>query len=405
MRASPALIALAAILTATSAQVAARQEPATVAGLLDSYARGNDRAFQAPTDHPETADHLFPTFGKVATKWVSAAGPAERERRTLVAATAALELAHALRRAAPEHGARYLVWATLLVRKNAPRVPTPAERLWYLASLAGMQELGRDGWALIATEWSSPTSTEMMHLRSALGADGALASALRRTPDEPRLLLAKVEAAELEKTESAIYFSEITAALQTDLRRQAAARVPDAPQNAEQANAVTERNWAIKNLAQFERIPEIEDQYETLNRFESLRAEIELRIGYLEFRLGSWTGALDHLSRATSLTTDTYLLYLAQFITGRTYQRADNPPASLAAFARAAAIIPDARAATIEWAAELYVSELAANRNRAAETARIAYSDGAADDPWRLYFQGDARLWSAYMAQLRSALR
>jgi tetratricopeptide (TPR) repeat protein len=152
-------------------------------------------------------------------------------------------------------------------------------------------------------------------------------------------------------------------------------------------------------------IPDVIREYQGLMTHEGLRAEIELHLGGLESRLMRPSRALEHLRRVPDLTNEPYLLYLSQLLTGRTLHNAGDTAGAAAAFERAVAIVPNARAAATWLAAELLMSESASERDRAYPLLEAAYIREPTADPWRLYLHGDARLWPAYMAQLRKALQ
>ena len=138
--------------------------------------------------------NFFKTFEKQANGWIKEAG-ASRERRAIVAASVALELAHLLRDDPPDWAGQYLLWASLAMRQSSARTPNEEERLWHLACVAGMEELDQP-WVLTAGD-ESPSST-FAPLGRAIGKGGELAIATRRFPDEPRFRLAR--AAFLEST-------------------------------------------------------------------------------------------------------------------------------------------------------------------------------------------------------------
>lgn len=60
-------------------------------------------------------DDLFKTFDRDATKWAERR-VARADRRTLVAATVALEIARSMRGKPDDHAGRFLVWSSRLVR-------------------------------------------------------------------------------------------------------------------------------------------------------------------------------------------------------------------------------------------------------------------------------------------------
>jgi tetratricopeptide (TPR) repeat protein len=119
----------------------------------------------------------------------------------------------------------------------------------------------------------------------------------------------------------------------------------------------------------------------------------------------NWSAALGHLQSVATVTNDAYLRYLSQYFIGRTFHEMGNAASAVQAFERAVAIVPSARAASTHLAVELFLSDRAADRDRAYPLLQAAYADTALDDPWRLYLHGDAWLWPSYMTKLREALR
>jgi tetratricopeptide (TPR) repeat protein len=156
---------------------------------------------------------------------------------------------------------------------------------------------------------------------------------------------------------------------------------------------------------QLSSVPDLKRRYETLAEHVDLRAEVTLRVGFLDSITMNWPGALDSLGRVPQLTDDPYLLYLSQYLIGSTHQRMRDANGAITAFERALTIVPNARSGATSLAALLLLSDRAADRERASALLAMAYSDQAPEDPWRLYGRGDARLWSAHAAVLRKALQ
>ncbi len=287
-------------------------QPFNVADALVLYDGGAYLEFSEAISRAGDVHRLFPTFKKEAERWVTAAGTPSRWRRTLVSASVALELAHLLRDELSERAGRYLVWAAGLMRKHATATRSPAERLWYLASIAGMQELD-DPWMLVIGS--------RYGIARPLGEGGHLAFATQRFPDEPRFKLARV-ASQLRPggydfTPSYVAFARV----------RATKFIPE-PSSWE---AVT-RNSAFQTLAWFERVQEVQQDFEALGRIDAIRADVELSLGYLESVSMNWLTALDHLRRVPTLTSEPHLLYLSQYFIGRTHQHMNERLSAMDAF-------------------------------------------------------------------------
>ena len=316
----------------------------------------------------------------------------------IVAASVALEIAHLLRDRPADWAGRYLVWASKLMRQTPSPTPTAAERGWYLASVAGTEELDEPQ----ALTWGDASGSAVLEpLRRSIGDGGQLAAALRRFPDEPRFLLARVVAMEWrlrDGWELAPSYIELA-------RTNAALRVPTDPRSDDDITLVEIQRTAARTMRALATIPDVVREYQALAVHEGLRAEIELHVGGLESRAMRGPKALDHLRRVPALTEEPYLLYLSQLLIGRTLHNMGDTAGAVSALERAVAIVPNARAAVTWLAAELLMSQNATDRDRAYPLLAGAYLAGTSVDPWRLYLHGDARLWPTYMAQLRKALQ
>ena len=366
--------------------------------LLGLYDRGRYEEFLVALATKGVVNaQLFDAFEKDAQRWVKES-PALQERRTIIAASVALEIAHLLRDKPADWAGRYLVWASRLMLQSVSSTPSERERLWYLACLAGMEELDEPQ----ALTWGQETGSAVLApMARSLGAGGQLAIALKRFPDEPRFQLTRVVAMEFRlRDQWGLEPSYLELA-----RANAAVRVPTDPRSDDDITAVEVRNTAVRTMSALANIPVVIREYQALAMHEGLRAEIHLHIGGLESRLMRWPEALGHLRRVSGLTDEPYLLYLAQLLTGRTLHNMGDNAGAVTAFESATALVPHARTATTWLAATLWTSETSAERDRAYPLLERVYVEKPAEDPWRLYLHGDARLWPTYMAQLRQALQ
>jgi len=369
-----------------------------VTEALQLYERGSYPEFFSSVTALGAVDrHLFEVFEKDANRWVKEPG-AGNHRRALVAASVALEIAHLLREKPADWAGRYLVWASKLVRQSPPTTPSTAERFWYLACVAGMEELNDSG----ALAWGHSTgSTVLGQMSRSLGDGGQLALALRRFPEEPRFLIARVVSMEWRLRDDwgfAPSFLELS-------RINAALRVPTDPRSDDDITMQEVQRTAATTMRALAEIPDVISQFQALAGYESLRAEIDLHVGGLESRLMRTSSALERLRRVRTQTTEPFLLYLSEFLIGRTLHNIGDHAAAAVAFERAVAIVPNSRSATTWLAAELLMSDNPTERDRAYPLLRGAYHREPTPDPWRLYLRGDARLWTTYMAQLRNALQ
>jgi len=246
-----------------------------------------------------------------------------------------------------------------------------------------------------------PGNSSMVFQVRSLPPGGQLKIALKRFPDEPLLLLTRTQAAfwlgglEWSFTPG---FLEFTRAV-------AASPVREDPQSQIERQHTGQRDLARRNLHRRTEIPQAIEATLALSAQPTLRADIALRVGYLEAGQSNWPGALKALARVESLTDEIDLRYLAHYFTGRIYQTLENHASAAESFENALKLIPRARSASTLLAVELLLSDSAEHRARADELLRAAHSDLAPDDPWTFFLKGLARLWSSHMSQLREALR
>jgi tetratricopeptide (TPR) repeat protein len=370
-----------------------------VTEALNTYERGAYDAFAQATraDGAVTSD-LFPTFDREATRWIQAGSPPTRTRRILVAATVALELAHLLEDRPSWYAGEYLTWASKLMA-GAPSAPASnVERLWYLASIAGMEAVDTP-WIFKWGESGRPTD----HV---IGPGGHVTRALQRFPDEPRFQLARVQTLEL-RFVSEFYLAQgfLAPSWRRFLEASAAAPVPSDPRSFDERTLIANRDMARQMLSQYGKIPEIVGTWEALGVHPSLRAEIELHAGYWEAAAMRWPQALARLRRVPALTDDVFLRFLSHYFQGQVLHDMGDRLGAVDALSEAQRIFPNAESAATLLAAELLLSDRGGDRDQVYPLLSAAYSGDAPTDPWRLFRHGDARLWSVYMAALREALR
>jgi tetratricopeptide (TPR) repeat protein len=325
----------------------------------------------------------------------------------MVAATVALEILHARPELTGYRRLSFLSWACAIVRDHP--TGSDAERLWYLTSVAVLQEFSSLG--LLPARSGDPSlrlvrqSTDRAELMT-----GHLAHARAAIPQEGRFRLAEV----------------LARAAQTSVTAFSASRnwmdanelpVKHPPTNRDQ----------LKDLAdRLATLPAIERDLTALSNHEALRAEVELNLGYLSVRQQRWDDALAHLDRVVPFTHEAFLIAIDHYLRGWVLQRMDRRADAIAEYRLALDASPGARSISTMLAdqlaqdgrqAEAYAVLDAALKASAAQAdlhpRRLAGSGrgGAvfltapSIDPWSQFQRGDARLVPTYFAQLRKALR
>jgi hypothetical protein len=358
-------------------------------------------------------DPLPSDLDGAARRWISAGGPELAERRRLVAATLAIEISHSRKSVYLPFRAPLVIWGCELLRKNPPPVATDAERLWYIASVAALEEFS--GWSLLvlppapsgagAGRGASPPTGKIGDLQIQEGPSGHLAHARARFPNEPRFLLAQVEQSDMQtmglgalrrdvESHYELRSSEIPPEVVADLRRRAA-----------DVNNERDRQDAAEALRRIESLPQIANGYAQLARYDSIHAEVELRFGYLAARTLNWDRAIEHLAMVPQVTSDSHLIYLSHYIRGWALQRSGKRAEATEAYRQALAIVPNVRSATTLLAAQLFLSDTPGDRGQAYGLLDASDKSNPPADPWMLYYQGDARLWPEFIARLREALK
>jgi len=144
------------------------------------------------------------------------------------------------------------------------------------------------------------------------------------------------------------------------------------------------------------------EMFDDVLRIPSLRAEASLRKGYLQLTLNELQDALLSFAPGEE-TDDTFVLYLARFLAGRTYDRMGQHEKANEKYLMALGAMPDAQSANEALSANLF---LLGQPDEAYARARAALSSRtAAEDPWHEFGYGDRRLIPSLMTQLREAIR
>nr|ADC36009.1 hypothetical protein [uncultured bacterium 259] len=313
--------------------------------LLDSYANGNYPAFDDSLRgaiHTGTASAL-PQFllvlKKSAPAWIKRAPAGEQERRRLVVAAVSLEGAN---RGGLDNwpAARAVIeWACQLVRQN--RRALPAERTWH--------------WGAISIfEGAADASPAQVHVSHALS----------RFPNDPRFLLAR--------------------GIATELRTWPDPRDGKTPR---------ERDASTVGLTVL--------RLDEARRFDEVRAEASLHLGYLALRNRDASESLPYFRESAKPGVDPFIRYLAQLFQGRALEALHKPADAIAAYHGAIAAEPG-QTAQLALAAALART---GQQDAAADAAAASMRGVTVIDPWIIYGRGDARFWPEISARLRQEIR
>lgn len=285
---------------------------------------------------PEDAPDLFE---RESERWIPAAGPDRRAARRAIVGAAGAFVANRL---GPRHwksAVAVLERGCAIIRETEP--PGEAERRFHHVANALLQA-GGDG---ITAELHS-------------------AHALRRFPDDARLVLARAVAAELRSW-------------------------PDVG-----TRPIEDRNPGLAR--------HLLDRLRTAAAYEEVRAEALLRMGMLALRNRDHDSALEHLRQVSPLTADADLRYLAALFEGRALEAEGLLDDAARAYERAVQTVPGAQTAAIALSAALLGLGRADESERAVRALLTAPQ--AAIDPWFRYGTGDARHWDALADALRKTL-
>lgn len=283
--------------------------------------------------------------------WIAEDGPKWIERRRMVLAAFALEVAHAGLEYQWKRSSDLIEWTCSLLRKE--RAASAFERAWHLAALAVI-EGARDLDAL---------EIHLVHMKA-------------RVPDEPRLLLARAFVAETHYWDDVMYPPPLTAY----------------PPNTDPM-PFRERQLHTGDAAAA-LVPLLANP--------GVRDEAAMRLGFLEWRAGNAQRALQYL-RTIETPDDRGQAYLMHLFAAWSHERLERPDQAITSFRAALEAIPGAQSASLYLAVRLH----AAGRGqeaRAVMDASLA-TDPPADDPWRTFGYGDLRRWPALIADLRRMVR
>jgi tetratricopeptide (TPR) repeat protein len=414
-------IALVGLLTAAVATPAQSTWSRTaVRDILTQYATGDYagalRAIEGVDQLPvgmrvgqaSQPDDAFIDWQSAAQDWIRLTSwPTGVRRRQLVAATVALEIVRARSELVGYRRLSFLAWACELVRDHP--TGSDAERLWYLTSIAVIQDAS--GEVLL-----QPAERNEMSLRRVLSpADraelmkGHVAHAMSAFPGEGRFRLAEV-------LSRAALTSVIPFSASRNWMDANELPLKKPPTDRDQAKRVAERLATL---------PKIERDLEELARDEQIRAEVELNLGYLSVRQQRWDEALARLDRVAP-TQDAFLTCISHDLRGWVRQRTGRRDDAIVEYRLALEASPHARSISTlladqlaqagrqTEAYEVLDAGLKASLAAADLPSRVVARSGRAGivrapdpprDPWAQFQHGDARLISAYLTRLREALR
>ncbi len=370
----------------------AAQETSTLL-LLDQYAAGRFADVTATLARTENFKRLLKDLHHDDVKaWMIAAGPADRARRELAAATFALEAA----RADEWYEWKWLItapygqppilywmpppllieWGCELLRQHEP---TENERIWQLAAMATAQR-----------------SEDVQFLIGFTTVEGEVPL------PEPAPVIPT-------PTPAAIPPGLPIRGLIV-MRGGGGDRGPEEVSNLQKEighlNHVAERFPKEKRfdlgqaLAREGRQPsESTKLYQALIGDPAVGGEAAVRFGALLLRRGAVPAALETLSKVEVLTRDRDMVYLARFYRGQALMKTRREDDAVAAYRAALAARPGSQSASAMLAAIL------AKRDQRTEAQAVmkAVLDAGADyrDPHLEYVHGDDRFWPVLIARLR----
>ena len=309
-------------LAASGPSVVRAQQTVDVVALLDRYAHGGYddvlRDLIAIGDVPAFAKEL----DRVGPGWIKAAGQDQAPRRQLIAASFALEAA--VPHFWPEDVDPLVEWGCQLLRKGGP--PTEGEHRWQLASVAIFGRARDDGRLVTRQAPGAPLGVRMPPPNKRVN---HVVHARLRFPDEPRFQLA-----------DAMY-----AATAADTEPPRDAEWIPTDRLSKNSDGGIRRARALQAIGLFQ----------ALLTVPSLRAESELRTGYLEIVLHEPEKAIEHFARARE-TDDVFIEYLARFLSGRASDMLDRRDDATAMYRSALELLPGTQSAASALAANLFLA-------------------------------------------------
>ena len=332
----------------------------TIADLLTSYAdwvQGRRSGVELIAIDLDAAQRQLARVDPAALPTGAAAGTAEaREEQRRLLASFALELAAVGSKRHAAAAARLVEWACPYVRAHTPK--NDFDRAWQLAALSVL-EGGID---------STVLHDHVDHVRSLF-------------PDEPRLVLARGIAEEQFSAPSEVLTRTAIGASLARARELAARAEGERYRAAERA--VARFTDAAKDA--------------------TLRAEANLRLGHVKYRLGRYDEALAALSGVDRQTEDRAIIYLMHLFRGMALENRGRVDEARASYRQALALSPGAHSATLRLSA----LEFRYGRNDAPEAliASLLRNDDPRRDPWWSYYAGDWRFWYPRIERVRELVK
>jgi tetratricopeptide (TPR) repeat protein len=345
----------------------------TVTAQLDRYLAGEFNAVAADLRVRGDYDRLLETLQRDAPGWILAGGDADRRRRTLAAATFALQAAEAAERVADwkwvqridlgpgesyrpppaiwwKAPALLIEWGCALLREQPDADPT--ERLWQLASIALAQRAG-DYEFLIGSPWDERGNPqdEIEHANHIVA----------RFPDEPRFVLAQAIAAEY-------------GTWSTSPRR---------------------RRLGVRHLS------DVVAAFRAAMRRDPIAAEARVRLGFVQVRARRPDDAIELFEEAERSTRDPYVVYLGRYFRGLALEMKNRAAEAEIAYRDALAAVPRAQSASMALATLL---SRAGRVREAAAIVEASLAEPVAVDPWREYGAADYRFWPYLVSRLHEEI-
>ena len=337
----------------------------TVLDLLNSYANGQFDAVVAELARVSDFGDLLNDLKRDAQAWLDAGGPADRDRRELVAATFALEAARAdewyewvwIQRQPPMEEYQPLnvmywkppplliEWGCQVMRGHEP--PRPIERWWQLAALAVAQR-SEDARFLVG-DTGIGLGVEAGEIINVQHEIKHLDHVMKRFPSEKRFLLAQ--------------------------------------------GIARDRYWEDDAMLAYSAVVDDVD----------VGGEASMRLGALQMKRERFGEAMRHLERAQTVTRDPYVIYLARYFKGRVLEENSRSDDALNEYRGAAAAWPNGQAATLSLATLLFRDGRRAEAHD--RVGRMLAAAPNAVDPWREYVHADDRFWAQLIGRLRAEIR